>query len=202
LKTTSKIFEPFFITKGVGKGTGLGLSTVYGIVKQNNGFINVYSEPENGTTIRVYLPRHTGETTQAGPERTLEIPPSRGETVLLVEDDGSILELGRRILVDLGYTVLTAITPGEAMALAREHAGTIHLLITDVVLPEMNGRELSRQLQSLYPDLKILFMSGYTADVIAHRGVLEAGVWFIAKPFSRKDLAAKVRQVLDEAKGN
>jgi PAS domain S-box-containing protein len=194
-----KIFEPFFTTKGQGKGTGLGLATVYGIVKQNEGFINVYSEIGNGTTIRIYLPRHSGRADEPEIEIDLEIPSSRGETVLFVEDDGSILELGRRILVSLGYTMLTAATPGEAMVLAKEHSGTIHLLITDVVLPEMNGRELSKQLQSLYSDLKILFISGYTADVIAHRGVLEEGVCFLPKPFSRKDLAVKVRQVLDQA---
>jgi two-component system cell cycle sensor histidine kinase/response regulator CckA len=195
-----KIFEPFFTTKGLGKGTGLGLATVYGIVKQNDGFINVYSETGNGTTIRIYLPRHSGQVDEADLESTLEIPSSRGETILLVEDDGSILELSRRILVSLGYTLLTATTPGEAMALAKGHSGRIHLLITDVVMPEMNGRELSKQLQVLYPDLKILFISGYTANVIAHRGVLEKGVYFLPKPFSKKDLAVKVRQVLDTAK--
>jgi CheY-like chemotaxis protein len=176
------------------------LATVYGIVKQNDGFINVYSEPGNGTTIRIYLPRHTGRVDEADRESTLEIPSSRGETILLVEDDGSILELSRRILVSPGYTLLSATTPGEAMALAKGHSGRIHLLITDVVMPEMNGRELSKQLQVLYPDLKILFISGYTANVIAHRGVLEKGVYFLPKPFSKKDLAVKVRQVLDTAK--
>lgn len=199
-ETLDKIFEPFFTTKGLGKGTGLGLATVYGIVKQNNGFINVYSEPENGTTIKIYLPRHTGQTVAAHPEIAEESPSSRGETVLLVEDDGSILKLGRTILESLGYTVLTAATPGEAMHLAKKHAGEIHLLVTDVVMPEMNGRDLANQLQSLCPDLKVLFMSGYTANVIAHRGVLEEGVCFMPKPFSQKDLAVKVREALDSAK--
>lgn len=197
-ETLDKIFEPFFTTKGVGKGTGLGLATVYGIVKQNNGFINVYSEPEKGTTIKIYLFRHTGQAVvEAHRESTLEIPLSRGETVLLVEDDGSILKLGKRILEELGYVVLSATSPSEAMSLAEEHAGEINLLITDVVMPVMNGRELSEQLQLLYPNLKILFMSGYTANVIVHRGVLEEGVCFIPKPFSKKDLAVKVREVLD-----
>ena len=194
-----KIFEPFFTTKGIGKGTGLGLSTVYGIVKQNNGFINVYSEPKQGTSIKIYLPRHTGPTVEEYHERAVEIPLSRGETVLYVEDEGSILKLARRILASLGYTVLTATAPGEAMGLAKEHAGKIHLLITDVIMPEMNGRELSEQLQLLYPDLKILFTSGYTANVIAHRGILEEDVCFIPKPFSKKDLAVKIREVLDNA---
>jgi CheY-like chemotaxis protein len=195
-----KIFEPFFTTKGIGKGTGLGLPTVYGIVKQNNGFIYVYSEPGKGTTIRIYLRRHTGEESAAQRESMMEIPSSRGETILLVEDDRSILKLGNRMLERLGYTVLTASTPGEAMALAKGHSDKIHLLLTDVVMPEMNGRELANQLQALYPDLKTLFMSGYTSNVIAHRGVLEEGVRFIPKPFSIKDLAVKVREALDNEK--
>lgn len=196
-KTLDNIFEPFFTTKGMRKGTGLGLATVYGIVKQNNGFINVYSEPDKGTTIKVYLSRHTGQTVEAPREASLEIPLSRGETILLVEDDGSILKLSKRILEGLGYTVLATTTPNDAVSLAEEHAGEINLLITDVVMPEMNGRELSEQLQSLYPNLKVLFMSGYTANVIAHRGVLEENVCFIPKPFSKKDLALKVRESLD-----
>jgi two-component system, cell cycle sensor histidine kinase and response regulator CckA len=195
-ETLDKIFEPFFTTKSLGKGTGLGLSTVYGIVKQNNGFINVYSEPEKGTTFKIYLSRHTGESVEARHESTLENPLSRGETVLLVEDDGSILELGKRMLNNLGYTVLSAATPNEAISLAEEHDNAIDLLITDVIMPEMNGRELSEQLRTRYSNLKTLFMSGYTANVIAHRGVLEDGVCFMPKPFSKKDLAVKVREAL------
>jgi len=201
-ETLDKIFEPFFTTKGLGKGTGLGLATVYGIAKQNNGFINVYSEPEKGTTIRVYLPRHSGQAVEVHRESTLEIPLSRGETVLLVEDDGSNLKLGKRILEELGYAVLSTNSPSEATKLAEEHTGKINLLITDVVMPEMNGRELSERLQTLHPDLKILFMSGYTANVIAHRGVLEDGVCFISKPFSKKDMAIKVREALDKSKSS
>ena len=193
------IFEPFFTTKATGKGTGLGLATVYGIVKQNNGFINVYSEPENGTSIRIYLPRHVGNAKPTQPQAASKIPLSRGESVLLVEDDGSILKLGETILNDLGYNVLSSKSPVDAIRLAKDYIGKIHLLITDVVMPEMNGRELSEQLQTLYPDLNTLFMSGYTANVIAHRGVLEDGVNFISKPFSKNDLAFKVRQVLDNA---
>ena len=195
-----KLFEPFFTTKGIGKGTGLGLSTVYGIVKQNYGFINVYSEPEQGTTFRIYLPRYSGDIEGETPEDVSEIPLSRGELVLLVEDDASILKLGEMILRDLGYNVLSTTSPTQAIQLANESAGKIDLLITDVVMPEMNGRELSEQLQTLYPDVRVLFMSGYTANVIAHRGVLEDGVYFIPKPFSKKNMAVKIREVLDDTK--
>jgi len=198
-KTRDKIFEPFFTTKGMGKGTGLGLATVYGIIKQNNGFINVYSELDKGTTIKVYLSRYTGKTVEEHSENTMEIPLSRGETILLVEDEESILSLSKRILEDLGYTVLATNSPNDSLRLIKEHVGKLNLLITDVVMPEMNGLELSKQLQSLYPNIKILFMSGYTANVIVHRGVLEEGVCFIPKPFSKKDLALKVRESLDSA---
>jgi signal transduction histidine kinase len=196
-ETVNKIFEPFFTTKDFGKGTGLGLSTVYGIVKQNNGFINVYSELEKGTTIKMYLLRHTGQVVQVKNKNTIEIHFAMGETVLLVEDDPTILKLGKRILEDLGYRVMSASSPDEAVKLAENHSSGINLLITDVVMPEMNGRELSEYLQSLYPELKVLFMSGYTANVIAHRGVLDDGVNFISKPFSKNDMAVKVREVLD-----
>ncbi|MBA3011562.1 MAG: PAS domain S-box protein, partial [Desulfobacula sp.] len=179
------IFEPFFTTKGPGKGTGLGLATVYGIAKQNNGFINVYSELEKGTTIKIYLLRHTGQVVQVQSENFSEIPLGRGETILLVEDDRSILKLGKRILGELGYSVMSITCPNEAIKLAEKHGSSINLLITDVVMPEMNGRELSEHLKILYPDLKVLFMSGYTANVIAHRGVLDDGVNFISKPFSK-----------------
>jgi two-component system, cell cycle sensor histidine kinase and response regulator CckA len=197
-ETLDKIFEPFFTTKNDHRGTGLGLATVYGIVKQNSGFINVYSEPEKGTTIKIYLPHHTGGTAWIQPENTLAALPGDGETILLAEDDASILKLGKMFLESLGYTVLSANTSHEAIRLAEEHPGDIQLLITDVVMPEMNGRELSESLRTRYPDLKTLFMSGYTANVIAHRGVLEEGVFFIAKPFSKNDLAVKVREVLND----
>ena len=194
-----KIFEPFFTNKKMGKGTGLGLSTVYGIVKQNDGFINAYSELKQGTTIKIYLPRHIGMAVEAYSENPIEIPLSKGETVLLVEDDLSILKLGKRILEDLGYAVMPSNSPSEAIKIAEEQLSKINLLITDVVMPEMNGRELSEHLQSLYPNIKTLFMSGYTANVIAHRGVLDAGVNFISKPFSKESLATKVREALDNA---
>ena len=191
-----KLFEPFFTTKGVGKGTGLGLSTVYGIVKQNDGFIAVESEPDQGTTFRIYLPRHIGKNEQAGTEGAQASVLPGHETVLVVEDEPALLELSKLMLEKQGYRVLFAGTPGEAIRLAGEHAGEIHLLLTDVVMPEMDGRTLARKMLSLYPNLKRLFMSGYSADVIAHRAVLDEGAFFIQKPFSVKELAAKVREAL------
>ena len=199
-ETLSKIFEPFFSTKDVGKGTGLGLATVYGIVKQNSGFINVYSEPDQGTTFRIYLPQYLAETESPEKKTADKIDMDGNETILLVEDEPSILRMTRIMLERNGYKVLAAGTPGEAISLAREHSGQIHLLMTDVVMPEMNGRDLAKNLLLLYPNLKRLFMSGYTANVIAHHGVLDEGVQFIQKPFGKQDLAIKVREVLDEAK--
>jgi two-component system, cell cycle sensor histidine kinase and response regulator CckA len=191
-----RIFEPFFTSKGVGQGTGLGLSTVYGVVKQNNGFINVYSEPGQGTTFRIYLPRYTDLSADIREEKAVEIPLSRGETVLLVEDQPELLIMAKMMLERLDYRVLTADKPSEALRQAEEHASEIQILITDVVMPEMNGRNLAERLQSLYPNLKTLFMSGYTANVIVNKGVLDPGVNFIQKPFSMKDLAAKVWEAL------
>ncbi|MBU1106024.1 MAG: transporter substrate-binding domain-containing protein [Candidatus Riflebacteria bacterium] len=196
----NKIFEPFFTTKRLNNGTGLGLATVYGIVRQNNGFIDVYSEPENGTTIRIYLPRHTGETVEALKENTLAIPLGRGETILLVEDDSSILILAKKMLKGLGYSVIATSSASNAIELAEKHPGEINLLVTDVIMPEMNGQELAENLRKMYPNLLVLFMSGYTADIIANRGILEANVCFIPKPFSKQNLALKVREVLDGAK--
>jgi CheY-like chemotaxis protein len=193
-----KLFEPFFTTKATGKGTGLGLATIYGIVRQNNGFINVQSEAHLGTAFKIYLPRHIGEVDQAQAQKPPE-PVVRGqETVLVAEDEPSILKLAKIALERQGYRVLAAVTPGEALRLAKEHQGEIHLLITDVVMPEMNGRELARQVHALFPNLKQLFMSGYTANVIAHQGVLDEGVQFMEKPFTMKELCAKVREALDQ----
>ncbi|GAB6904883.1 hypothetical protein JCM12296A_07170 [Desulfosarcina cetonica] len=195
--TLENIFEPFFTTKEMGKGTGLGLATVYGIVKQNDGFINVYSEPDKGTTFKIYLPRDTSKVMREDRAAPTTTPLGNGETILLVEDDASILKLSRRMLENLGYTVIATNDPIRALALGREHAGQVDLLITDVVMPAMNGRDLSHQLNPHCPGLKTLFMSGYTADVIAHRGVLDDKVCFIPKPFSKQALAAKVREVLE-----
>ncbi|MCF8078498.1 MAG: PAS domain S-box protein [Desulfobacterales bacterium] len=196
-ETLSHLFEPFFTTKKVGEGTGLGLATIYGIVKQNGGFINVYSEPDRGSSFRIYLPRHISEQEEEKKQPAEEVFCGRGETVLLVEDEPSILRICKKMLESLNYQVLAETSPDEAAALAERHPGEIHLLVTDVVMPLMNGRELAGRLTAVYPDLKILFMSGYTANVIAHRGVLEDGVCFIEKPFSRQQLAAKVREALD-----
>ncbi len=196
-ETLANLFEPFFTTKEMGRGTGLGLATVYGIVKQNEGFINVYSEPGQGTTFRIYLPRHSGKV------EVHEAPPAgqeaagRGETILVVEDEVSVLKLAQIILGGLGYTVLSAGGPAEAIRLAEAHGGRVDLLITDVVMPEMNGRDLAARLHEMYPQLKVLFMSGYTANTIAHHGVLDAGVHFIEKPFSREALAAQVKAALE-----
>ncbi|MFP4434505.1 MAG: PAS domain S-box protein [Phycisphaerae bacterium] len=198
-ETRANIFEPFFTTKGVGEGTGLGLATVYGIVKQNGGFANVYSEPGNGTTFRIYLPAiEAGSSYKTKASRSDAAPMGGHETILVVEDEAAILSLARAMLERLGYTVLTASVPGEALRVMREYDCKMHLLITDVVMPEMNGRTLSEELQSLCPDLKTLFMSGYTANVIAHHSVLDEGVDFIQKPFSPNELCRKVREVLDK----
>jgi len=196
-ETRHNLFEPFYTTKDVGKGTGLGLAMLYGIVKQNNGFIDVYSEPDHGTIFKIYLPRHTS--LGAAKQKEVIVEPVKGgnETILLVEDEVSILQLIMIMLEHQGYSVMTASTPGEAISLAKAHPGEINLLITDVVMPEMNGGDLAVHIQSFYPNLKRLFMSGYTANVIAHQGVLEEGVLFIQKPFRNQDLAAKVREALD-----
>jgi signal transduction histidine kinase/ActR/RegA family two-component response regulator len=194
-ETMARIFEPFFTTKGVGAGTGLGLSMVYGIVKQNNGFINTYSELGHGTTFKIYLPACHGKCAQSINEASSK-PAGGKETILLVEDEQSLLRLAKTQLERLGYQVLTAHSPVQALAMAEEYPGRIDLLMTDVIMPEMNGRDLAKRLLASNPSLNRLFMSGYTADVIAHHGVLEEGVNFIQKPFTVKDLADKVRQAL------
>jgi len=191
-----QIFEPFFTTKEVGKGTGLGLSTVYGIVKQNGGIINVYSEPGMGTTFRIYFPR-VGEEAKEEVEPEKKSAPAGTETVLVVEDEEQILSLAVRILEGQGYRVLSARSPEDACRLAERHDGKIDLLLTDVVMPGMNGKELQARIAALRPGIKTLFMSGYTADAIAHRGVLDEGVVFVQKPFTIRSLATKVRAALD-----
>ncbi|MCG2823865.1 MAG: PAS domain S-box protein [Desulfobulbaceae bacterium] len=201
-KTMDQIFEPFFTSKEVGQGTGLGLSMVYGIVKQNNGFLNVYSEPGCGSTFRVYLPREAAQVVDVRRERAVEIPPSHGETVLLVEDEPALLKMGTMMLEKLGYRVLAAGTPDEAIALAEEHMAELHLLLTDVVMPGMNGKDLAERLHVLCPDMKILFMSGYSVNVIGAQWVMDEGVNFIEKPFSMKDLGVKVAEVLRGSRKN
>ncbi len=195
-ETLAHLFEPFYTTKKTGEGTGLGLATVYGIVKQNKGLINVYSELGYGTTFKIYLPRYFSKTGKVSDSVVShQILPGH-ETILLVEDEPMILGMTTLMLQRLGYNVLPASTPGEAISLANEQPGEISLLITDVVMPEMNGRELSTKLNSLRPNLKCLFMSGYTANVIAHHGVIDENVHFIQKPFSKKELAAILREIL------
>jgi len=194
-----QIFEPYFTTKETGKGTGLGLPTIFGIVKQNEGFLNVYSEPGEGTTFKIYFPSEVTESSslESVKESSGKIPKG-SETILLVEDEPPILKMGREMIKRLGYKVLTAENPNDALRQSLEYDGKIHLLITDVVMPEMNGRDLSVHLSKNHPGLKSLYMSGYTADVIAHHGVIDEGVQFIQKPFSLKDLADKVREVIEQ----
>ncbi len=195
-ETSNKLFEPFFTTKSRGKGTGLGLAIIYGIIKQNNGFVNVYSELGQGTTFKLYLPRHNQSEKQ---ESVVVKEKSRKgvETILVVEDETSILEVTQTMLERLGYTVLTASTPKAAIETGNACNQKIDLLITDVVMPSMNGRELAKKMHHLFPEMKVLYMSGYTANVIAHRGILDEGLYFINKPFSKNDISLKVRQILD-----
>lgn len=200
-ETLDHLFEPFFTTKSVGEGTGLGMATVYGIVKQNNGFINVYSEQGQGTTVKIYLPRYCGNDEPVMKEN-LSSPDLQGdETILLIEDDPRVLEMAKTMLERLGYSVLTAALPNEAIELVRKHTGNINLIISDVIMPDMNGQELFTHLLTFDPELKVLFTSGYTANIIAHHGVLDADVKFIEKPYTRTTLGKKVREILDQDKG-
>jgi PAS domain S-box-containing protein len=195
-ETMAHVFEPFFTTKEAGRGTGLGLSTVYGIVKQSGGYVWCYSEPEQGTTFKVYLPR-VDEPIERLPVRAAAGPTHGSETILLVEDESDLRALTRRVLEKHGYRVLEAGTAGAALALTGEHTGPIHLLLADVVLPGASGRMLADELLTRRAELKVLFMSGYTEDAVVRRGVLAANTAFIQKPFSAEGLAAKVREVLD-----
>ncbi len=198
-ETLPKLFEPFFTTKELGKGTGLGLATVYGAIKQNEGIIDVVSEVGKGTVFTIYLPRYTGKLVrQDTPGEEKRRVPGR-ETILLVEDEPSILNMIAIMLERNGYKVIRARSPGEALELARGHQAEIDLLITDVVMPEMNGRDLAKNLLDLYPRICRLFMSGYTSDIIAHRGVLEHGVFFIQKPFTMKELIKTIRELLEKS---
>ena len=199
-KVRPRIFEPFFTTKEPGHGTGLGLSTVYGIVKQNHGFVWVYSEPGQGATFKVYLPRREGEA-GAAVEARPSVKQLRGtETILVAEDDEKVLDITRRMLKGYGYRVLTAGGAHEAIRVFAGHDGPIHLLLTDVVMPEMDGRDLTKRLREKRPDLRALYMSGYTGNVISRRKILDADVEFIQKPFTGETLAKKVREVLSSGK--
>ncbi len=196
-ETLTRIFEPFYTTKEVGKGTGLGLSMVYGIVKQSGGYIWVYSEPNQGTTFKIYLPRIDQPAEEAGAEKH-SASVSRGtETLLLVEDDPQLRELSCSVLRHCGYNVLAAATPEEGLAICETKRHDIRLLVTDVVMPRMNGRQLAERIQKVCPKIRVLYMSGYTDNAIVHYGVLDPGLWFLAKPFTLSALVAKVREVLD-----
>jgi two-component system, cell cycle sensor histidine kinase and response regulator CckA len=194
-ETQERIFEPFFTTKEVGKGTGLGLSTVYGIVKQSGGYISAYSEEGCGTTFKIYLPR-IDEATDVKEIRETEVI-SGDETVLLAEDDEMVRKIAYIILKGYGYEVLATSNGTEALQTCKEHAGRISLMVTDVVMPQMSGKELAEQVRQLRPNMQVLYMSGYTDDIIVHHGVLEAGIPFLEKPFTPEALARKVRQTLD-----
>ena len=196
-ETLARIFEPFFTTKTFGEGAGLGLATVYGAVKQNSGFIDVDSRPGSGTTFSIYLPRHRSMVVQVSQEVAAEPAEGGRETVLLVEDEEAILKLTTRVLHSLGYSVLAANDPTEAIRLAELHAGAINLLMTDVIMPGMNGRDLAEHLLSFMPHLKCLLMSSYTADIISRQGKLDPGMHFIEKPFTKNELATKVRLALE-----
>ena len=191
------LFEPFFTTKGVGKGTGLGLATVYGIVKQHQGHISVYSEPGQGTTFKVYLPRAKEEAEVSAPTVKATSMPRGSETVLVAEDEWAVRGIALRVLKELGYTVLEAVNGTEALRVALAQGQKLDLLLTDVIMPEMNGKALAERLTVLWPGLKVLFVSGYTGETIARQGILGEGRAFLPKPFSPEALARKVREVLD-----
>ena len=196
-ETLKHIFEPFFTTKGIGAGTGLGLATVYGAVKQNGGFIDVRSEPGQGSTFCIFFPR-CSENNEEEIKNTQELDYLGSETILLVEDEEMLLKLESTMLGQCGYQVLEAKTADKAISLAQSHIGQIHLLITDIIMPEVNGWEVSHKLRSIRPDMKVLFLSGYPADIISNKGVIEEGLNFLQKPVSMASLTKKIREILNE----
>jgi len=198
-ETQARIFEPFYTTKDVGKGTGLGLSMVYGIVKQSGGYIWVYSELDQGTTFKIYLPRVDQPAETMGAESRPKNVQRGSETILLVEDDPQLRQLSSSVLAHCGYKVLVAGEPEEGLAICRSNQRDIRLLITDVIMPSMNGRQLAEQILQISPDVRVLYISGYTNNAIVHYGVLDAGLWFLPKPFTLSALIAKVREVLDSS---
>jgi CheY-like chemotaxis protein len=195
--TRKRIFEPFFTTKEEGKGTGIGLSMVYGIVKQHDGFIDVYSEPGKGTSFKVYLPLVRGSAAEAEREAVPVNMPGGTETILVAEDDAMLRTLTTAILHDHGYTVIEAVDGADAVAKYGENRARIHLVILDGIMPRMNGREALHEIQRINPSVKALFMSGYSQDIISSQGLLEPGINFVAKPLSPSVLLGKVREVLD-----
>jgi len=194
----SRIFEPFFTTKEVGKGTGLGLSMVYGIVEQSGGYMTVRSKPGAGSEFKVYLPRVEASPERATAERHLTWRRNGTETVLLVEDDSAVRELAQDILRACGYQVLPVADPTHLRSVLQKHSGPIHILVTDVLMPGFNGREVADQVQRLYPEVKTLFMSGYAYQTMLGRGVLEPGCFFLQKPYTPSQLSEMVREVLDQ----
>jgi CheY-like chemotaxis protein len=193
----SHIFEPFYTTKEKGKGTGLGLSTVYGIIKQNNGYIFVDTAPEEGCTVDIYLPKAKEDVVS---EKKVQHPVTEvigSETILIAEDDNSVRKLAQSTLKKKGYKVLVAENGEDALQISKAYDGSIDLIITDVVMPKINGKELVERLQPLFPDIKVIFMSGYTDNAIAHHGVLDSDMNFLEKPFTPEGLAKKAREILD-----
>jgi CheY-like chemotaxis protein len=197
-ETQAHIFEPFFTTKEKGKGTGLGLATVYGIVKQSGGYVWVYSEPGRGTSFKIYLPRIEEQSVATNRDRKSDSRslPRGSETVLLVEDEKGVRELAREYLEMSGYTVLEAENGHTAFELASMHAGPIHLLMTDVVMPGISGRELAQRVLQIRPEIKILYMSGYTDQAVVYHGILETDAVLLQKPFTLATLASKLREIL------
>ena len=196
-KTRQRVFEPFFTTKEVGKGTGLGLAIVYGIVKQHNGFVNVYSESGEGTVFKVYLPlirSSYGEEKEAA----LALPVGGKETILVAEDDAEVRRLTKNVLQEFGYTVVEAIDGEDAISKFLKHKRKVDLIMIDVVMPRKNGKEVYQYVRKIRPDVKALFTSGYTADVIHEKGVLDEGLNFVSKPVAPKELLRKIRDILDQ----
>jgi len=197
-ETQAHAFEPFFTTKPRGQGTGLGLAMVYGTVKQSGGFIWVYSEPGHGATFKIYLPRVDAPVESTAPPAPVERPPRGSETVLLAEDEPAVRAIAQQALERQGYTVLAAPSGADALALAAQHGATIHLLLTDVVMPGMSGRDLADRLTAQRPGTRVLYISGYTDNAIVRHGMLEPGLAYLQKPFRPDALVRKVREVLDE----
>jgi CheY-like chemotaxis protein len=196
-ETRERIFEPFFTTKEVGKGTGLGMAIIYGIILQHNGYISVYSKKERGTTFKIYLPLIAGWIREAHDTPGAETPTGGRETVLLAEDDAAVRELHRMILEEAGYKVIGAVDGQDALDRFMENRSEIDLLATDVIMPKMNGKSLYEEIRKIRPNMKVLFISGYTKDIIVERGVLEDEFNVIAKPVTSHELLGKVREVLD-----
>jgi CheY-like chemotaxis protein len=198
--TKARIFEPFFTTKELGQGTGLGMAVVHGIVKQSGGHIEVYSEIGRGSAFKVYLPQVKDASPSDESSSLVRTMPTGSETLLLVEDDDAVRAFARHVLVSCGYTLLEASDGLEAIRLAQTHEGSIHLVVTDVVMPHLDGHQLAERLAAIRPGLKMLFVSGYTNDAIIRHGIIEANVAFLQKPFTPSALARKVRTMLDDTK--